>query len=138
MRVGDSVKKVAVIILSVAIVVTGLILVTLKINKDDSAIQNTDEQLQVRVIEAITKGRPSLLDNGKPIIEVDSLSHHNSWYIASIKSVNETGDAVPVKVVLIDSNGVMRSILGPETRFTEAEMLKYNIPDSVIQELQKI
>ena len=130
-------KKVSVVILSVAIVVTGLVLVILKINKKDSAIQNTNEQLQTKVIEAITEGKPSLLDNGEPIIEIDSLSRHNDWYIASIKSINDTGDIVPVKVILVDSNGVMRSIFGPETRFTETEMLQYNVPDAIIKELTK-
>lgn len=45
---------------------------------------------------------------------------------------------VPVKIILSDLHQKLPIVLlGPDTHFTEQELLEKNIPDSVILELQK-
>ncbi len=92
-------------------------------------------------VYAITDRFPSLVRDGKPVIEVvDAQRIENTWYIITIKSIHEEKMSVPVKVILLDngqSSPDLRAIAGPDIRFTETEMLRYNLPDSVILELQE-
>lgn len=100
--------------------------------KDESTID--DE----KILYVITEKMPLFSLNSKPVIKIDSVSRHRGgWQIVTIKSLRSSEKFVPVKVVMLDTEGKLTIIAGPDTYFTESELLKYNVPDSVIMELQK-
>lgn len=93
------------------------------------------------VLQTITNQYPEFLSNNKPVIQVESVSRfEDEWYIITLKSLNEVEQFVPVKALLTEtphtSTG-LKIVLGPEVHFTESEMRYYNLPDTVIKELQK-
>lgn len=98
---------------------------------------STTISIEERVLEATTKNNPEYMHDGKPVIEVVSVSSFDTWHIATIKSLRSTDTFVPVKIVLLDTSGILRVVAGPDTHFTEKELLEKNAPDSVILELQK-
>lgn len=96
------------------------------------------------IITTITDSFPFFLKDDSPVIEVADMKQVNDiWYIVTIKSINEKTVAVPIKAVLInnstpDEEVKLGLILGPDTHFTESELLGNNLPDSVILELRKL
>lgn len=105
------------------------------------APEGVDRWSREAIVQAIVSARPSLTVDSRPVIEIDSVSMpENGWYVAVIKSVREKKTSVPVRVVLVDNGGhssKLSVLLGPDTYFSEPEMLSLNIPDSVILELKK-
>ena len=100
--------------------------------------KNDDLTIEDRILYAITENNSGFLHDNKPVIEIDAVSvFEDRWYVATVKSIRATDEIVPVKVVLLDTNGILRMTAGPDTHFTETELLRYNIPDSVILELRK-
>lgn len=94
------------------------------------------------VLDTIIRDKPAFLYKGKSIIEVASLKRFDDWYVAIIKSPNDKSFQVPVKIILEDirTGKEPRNLkvkLGPDTHFTDYEMLQYGMPDSLIQELRK-
>ncbi len=103
----------------------------------------TETPSQDTFIDAITDAFPLFLKDDKPVIQVvDIKNTDETWYIITLKSIHEEVMSVPVRVVFTSANSSSESnrlnlLLGPGTHFTEAELLRYNVPDSVIMELQK-
>lgn len=126
-------KKIVIGLLSFAVLVGGLFLL-FKFTDHEKYTSTEDEVTQV-----IVDNFPYFSYNRTPAFRIDSLSSHdNIWYIATIKPLNSTEVSVPVKIILMrenQSSSSLRIILGPDTVFTESEMISYNIPDSVIKEL---
>lgn len=95
----------------------------------------TREQL---ILTAIIEGMPQFIHDGKPAIEIYSVSQfEGKWYIVTIKSVRPIKNFVPVRLVLLEEASRFRIIVGPDTYFPEDRLLSLNLPDSVILELQK-
>lgn len=89
-------------------------------------------------IQAITDKFPDFIDDDDPVIAVDSVSRHNyKWYIVTIKSLDRVENFVPVKLIIVDEGDNLSVILGPDTQFTELEMISRNLPESAILELQE-
>lgn len=91
-------------------------------------------------LQFITDTFPLFTEKNEPVIAVDSISRHeNNWYIVTIKSIHDVEVFVPVRIIVFYREGLERDpsvILGPDTHFTETEMLSNNIPDSIIRELR--
>ncbi len=103
-------------------------------NKLTAEPLSDEEQL----IKIITSEYPSFTSNEEPLIEIESVSdNYKGWYVVTIKSKRPVKNFVPVKLVMLETGGIAKTILGPDTHFTESDLLKYNVPDSVIMELQK-
>ncbi len=123
-------KKIIIGILLLFVVTAGIFIW----NRPADPNQSIDD----RIIEAITKEFPTFSSDDGPVIEIDSVSRHdNNWHIATIKSSRSGDESGFVKVILADTNTELKVIAGPDTYFTEAELLKRNIPDSVILELRR-
>ena len=94
------------------------------------------------VLQVITRDKPALLYNNRPVIEIASIKRfENKWYVITIKSPKDKDVKVPVKIVLQDISSTpsarnLKTIIGPDTHFTEYQQLKYSLPDSVTKELQ--
>lgn len=127
-------KKSFVITFIFLVFVSIVVLAAIEFFRDKEPKLSDDEY----IIKAITESNSEFIHNNKPVIEIDSITVFNDhWYVATIKSLRATENIVPVKVVVLDTDGIFKVIAGPDTHFTEAELLRYNMPDSVILELQK-
>lgn len=116
---------------TILILTIGSILVWPVISRPTETI-STEEQ----ILKSIAREFPSFSADGKPVIELSSIStHDNGWYVATIKSLQSVKNPVPVRLVLLETDGQIRTILGPDVHFSEEEMLALNIPDSVILEI---
>jgi len=106
-------------------------------------IPKTNEPSNEDIISAITNEFPIFLDDNIPVIEVTEKERfENKWYVITIKSIHEKEAFVPIKTVIVSENTSnnttrLRIVLGPDARFTESSLLQYNVPDSVILELQE-
>lgn len=122
------------------LVVSGGIFWFLFTNNDPTSYES-EKQLNEAALQAILDSKPLFTSSGSSVIEIENVSEpQENWYIATIKSINEDTATVPVSVVLREysqSGSDLRVVLGPETDFTEAQMLQRNLPDAVILELQK-
>ena len=126
-------RKAALVGLVLAIAI-GALLAWFLFNRPATQTKSTEE----RMLDVIVSEFPSFSSEGKPVIELESVSvHGDGWYVATIKSLHPVKNPVPVRIVLVEKEGQIRSIIGPETHFSEAKMLSLNIPDSVILELSK-
>lgn len=104
----------------------------------DFLSKNTAPAKEERILHAITDNIPAFLYEGEPVIGIDSIStFDDKWHIVTIKSLRTSEKFVPVKIIMLDNGDELRIISGPDTHFTEPELLKYNVPDAVILELQK-
>ena len=100
--------------------------------------QDRGVSIEDRISSTIASRIPMLSSGGTPVFAIDSISSHGSWHIAKIKSLKETRRPVPVIAILNElDDTTLNIVLGPDTHFTETELLRNNVPDSVILELQK-
>ena len=117
------------------VITIGVVVAVLSFKK--SEIHNT--YTNADIISVITREKPVFLDGTNPVIEVNSNKQlEDGWHVITIKSIHEDTMSVPIFVVMTRSDNPaskFNMILGPDTHFTEAEMLQYNLPDSVIREL---
>lgn len=114
------------------LVVVGFFFTTGKTNQDIVTIDD-------RILRFLSSEFTGLNHNGKPIFKIKSTSQfEDKWYVVTIDSLSKTAVDVPVYFLLTDENNTLHFILGPDTHFTEAEMLKYNVPDSIIKEFSDI
>lgn len=126
--------KKGIIILSVAMLFTFLCAFTLPRILPMIESQPSNEDF----LQAITHQFPDFIKNDDPVIAIESISRHDYiWYIATIRSTSEVENFVPVRVVLVNRNNTLSVILGPSVHFTEYDLDSYNLPNSVILELQK-
>ncbi len=106
-------------------------------------VPKTNEPSHEEIISAITYNFPMFLHDNAPVIEVTDVERiDDKWYVVTIKSIHEKEAAVPVKIIMINENNsgdnlTLRIVTGPDTYFTEPELLRYNVPDSVILELEE-
>lgn len=124
------------------IILTGIIILIASVGLWAGFVLNNRPSLQAkpleeRIIESITREYPSFGSDEEPVIGIASMSQHGKWYIVTIKSLRSVENFVPVKIVLLDDNGWLRVVAGPEVHFPESKMLSLNLPDSVILELKK-
>ena len=124
-------------ILSVLLVLLVLSLGALLVNKIVTGQDDTPDTKE-RLLQTITEDTPAYSHNNTPVIEIDSvITFEDKWHIVTIKSLRSKGAAVPVKVIMLDVGNKSMIIAGPDTHFAEPELLKKNVPDSVILELRK-
>lgn len=89
-----------------------------------------------RFLQFLSSEFTGLNYKGEPIFEIDSIAKfEEKWYIINISSLSESSQDVPVYFILLETNDILQVILGPDTYFTEREMLQYNVPDSIMKEL---
>lgn len=130
-------KRISLLFIILALLIVAVVAAVKISSGRDSPGRNNEELLRV-----ITHTFPNLTSEGKPVIQIDSVSrHHDDWYIVTIKSLRQTGELVPVRVVLLDqqeNNVGLQVLLGPDTYFSKRETLAFDLPDSVIIELEKL
>lgn len=96
----------------------------------------SEEELVIKTITGIS---PVFSHEGNPVFAIDSLSRYDEkWYVVTIRSIHETKATVPVYFLFARTNDTLQTILGPDTRFSESEMLHYNVPDSIIREFSSL
>lgn len=101
--------------------------------------QEVEEMSPDIFINAISYEFPFFLQEGKSVIKIGTIkSFENGWHVVTIRSIREASEPVPVFVVLNELNNKLRVVLGPDTYFSETELLRHNIPDSVILGLQEL
>ena len=124
-------KKILFFILFFASITTGMLYITLR----KPHIQEVDKEY---ILSSILNDIPAFSADNRSLVKIDSVAKfEDKWYIINISSLRETKVDVPVKLVLLDTGTDLQIMLGPDTDFTEAELLQYNVPDSVILGLQK-
>lgn len=122
----------AITVIAIAVFsLTGIYLYTTIKNTDNSTADD-------RITSAIIDAAPFLSSEGSPVFKIKSANKSDNWYAVTIESLRETATHTPVYVILVENNGKVQTILGPDTNFTEAEMLKYNVPDSIIREFSSL
>jgi hypothetical protein len=90
------------------------------------------------ILNTITESVSPFSHEGRSIVEIESISRHeDGWYIVELKPVRSYKGYIPVKLIMSDTGGTLNIISGPDTYFGEPELLKLNVPDSVILELRK-
>lgn len=125
-------KKVIIIFTVFALLISLGALTFLRIQQATTPQPSNEDFLQ-----AITHKFPDFADNNEPVITIDSISRHEyKWYIVTIKSLDRVENFVPVKLIMVDEGDNLSVILGPDTQFTELEMISHNLPESAILELQ--
>lgn len=99
---------------------------------------NHTPSTEERALRSVISEFPGLTKEGKPFIAIQDIEIiEEKWYIINIRSHSEPKVVVPVYLIFYDDGGEnLRLILGPDTHFTETEMLQYNIPDSIIRKFQ--
>lgn len=95
----------------------------------------SEEGIEQDILTAILSENPYLVKEGQPMVELSALdSIETNWFIATIRSVNSPKQP-DVKLVLLHDMIKPRIIFGPEIDFSEDDLIRFNIPDSVILEL---
>lgn len=118
----------------IAITVFSLTGIYLYITNKNTDNPTTDD----RITSAIIDAAPFLSSEGSPVFKIKSVNKSDNWYAVTIESLRETATHIPVYVILVKNNGKIQTVLGPDTHFTEAEMLKYNVPDPIVREFSSL
>lgn len=90
------------------------------------------------LLDVIVRDRPALLYKKQPVIQVTDIKNPaEGWYIVAIASVRAEKNITPAQVVILDREGSMKVVLGPEVDFPDYVTDTVTLPDSVIMELRK-
>jgi hypothetical protein len=87
---------------------------------------------------AIVDQQSSLVSDGQPIFAIVKVDKpQTSWYIVTIRGLEDTEASNPAKVLLQDNGSEigLKVLLGPGTQFPSDVTQPLGIPDPVVEEL---